>query len=42
MLNHSEVIMLTNKQANKDILLKTSTSLRYAMAVQNKLEAIQT
>jgi len=27
--NHSELIMLTNKQTNKQTLLKTSTSLRY-------------
>jgi len=37
--NHSEVIVLTNKeihkQTNNNILLKTSTSICYAMTVEN-------
>ena len=37
-LNHSKVIMRTNKQTNKQTLLKTSTSLRYATPVGNKTE----
>ena len=38
--SHSEIIMRTNKQTNtltdKQTLLKTSTSLRYATPVGNK------
>jgi len=38
--NHSEVVMLTNKQTDKltkkQTLLKTSTSLRYAMPLGKK------
>ena len=34
--NRSEVIALTNKPTNKEILLKASTSLRYATPVENK------
>jgi len=37
MFNRSEVIVLTNKQMNKEILLKTSTSLRYATPVDNNI-----
>jgi len=33
MFNRSEIILLTNKWTNKEILLKTSTSLHYAMPV---------
>jgi len=33
--NRSEVIMLTNKQTNVEIVLKTSTSFRYATPVEN-------
>jgi len=33
--NRSEVIVLTNKQTNKQTPLKTYTSLRYATAVGN-------
>jgi len=36
-LNHSEVIVLTNKQTNKQTPLKTSTSLRYATPVGNNV-----
>jgi len=31
MFNHTEAIVLANKQTNKAILLKTSTLLRYAI-----------
>ena len=34
--NRSEVIVLTNNLTNKQTLLKTSTSLRYATLVGNK------
>jgi len=36
--NHSEVIVLTNKQTNKHTPLKTSTSLCYAMPVGKHLQ----
>ena len=35
MFNHSEIIVLTNKLTNKQTLLKTSTSLRYATPVES-------
>jgi len=40
MFNRSELIVLTNTQANKspnkEVLLKTSTSFRYATPLENK------
>jgi len=41
MFNHSEVIVLTNKQTNKDILLKTSILLCYSTPVENNPIAAQ-
>jgi len=35
--NRSEVIVLTNRQTDKQTPLKTSTSLRYATLVGNNL-----
>jgi len=41
MFNCSEVITLTNKQTNKEILSKASTSLCYAMPLENYHLSVQ-
>ena len=41
MFTRSEVIMLTNKQTNKQTPLKTSNALRYATTLGNKFSSLR-